>query len=72
MAQSWVLECHSCGAVFTHSQIYDSIRDPFTNTELKPEFPKGGQCVVCPNCGDTSTYQRYELMYRASAVAARR
>ena len=74
MAQ-WVLECHSCGAEFAHSEIYQSgssIRDPFTTVELKPEFPNGGQSAVCPNCRATAIYQRYELLYRASVKAASR
>jgi uncharacterized protein (DUF983 family) len=67
----WILECHSCGTEFTHSEIDASIRDPFTNIELKPEFPDRGKRVVCPNCRNSSIYQRFELLYRASAKAAR-
>jgi len=69
----WILECHLCSAEFTHSQIYEgspSIRDPFTRTDIKPEFKSGGESVVCPNCRGTSVYQRYQLLYRASARAA--
>ena len=70
---SWVLYCHLCDAEFTHSQISDnrsSILDPFTGAEIKPEFPIGGESLVCPNCKGTSVYQRYQLMYRASAKGA--
>ena len=70
----WVLNCYLCDAEFIHSQIHDSgssMRDPFAQTEIKPEFPKGGESLVCPNCKGTSTYQRYQLTYRASAKAAR-
>ncbi len=68
MAQ-WVFYCHQCDAEIAHNQVYDSgstIRDPFTQTEIKPEFPKGGQSLVCPNCKSTSVYQRYQLVYRTS------
>jgi hypothetical protein len=70
----WILECQSCGAEFTHSQIYEggpSIRDPFTHTDIKPEFQNGGESLICPRCMGASVYQRYQLLYRASAKAAR-
>jgi hypothetical protein len=66
----WVLDCPDCNNEFVHSEIPESnsfIPDPFAGTAVKPEFPDGGQSVVCPNCKGTSPYQRYQLLYRAAA-----
>jgi hypothetical protein len=65
----WVLDCPDCNKDFTHSEISENkslILDPFIGSIVKPEFPDGGQSVVCPNCKVTSLYQRYQLIYRAS------
>lgn len=64
----WVLNCRNCGAEFTHNQISDtspSVRDPFLSV-AKPEFPVGGERVVCPGCKGTFVYQRYELVFQAA------
>jgi endogenous inhibitor of DNA gyrase (YacG/DUF329 family) len=64
----WVLDCPNCNKEFTHTNINDrgsALRDPFTSPEAKPEFPDGGLSVVCPNCKNTSVYQRYQLTYQA-------
>lgn len=69
----WVLNCHLCGTEFTHSQIQDSdlrVYDPFAQIDIKPEFPDGGQSLVCPICQRASVYQQYQLIYRTSAQAA--
>jgi len=63
----WVLECSECKAEFTHSEISESgysVRDPFTMTATKPEFPADGVTAVCPSCNGTAVYQRHELLYR--------
>jgi hypothetical protein len=63
----WVLECAGCATEFAHSDIHDdgySPLDPFTLTSTKPEFPKDGLSVLCPNCKNTFVYQRYQLLYR--------
>jgi hypothetical protein len=36
--------------------------DPLWPT--KPEFPEGGASLTCPACDKTSTFQRFQLMYR--------
>ena len=63
----WVLGCPECNKYFTHSEILaDSNRsmlDSFVNIP-KPEFPKGGLKMECPNCKKTSLFQRHELIYR--------
>jgi endogenous inhibitor of DNA gyrase (YacG/DUF329 family) len=64
----WVLACPECQQEFTHSEIVPSALrelDPFTRTEVKPEFPSGGLNVLCPHCSQPSVYQRYQLLYRA-------
>lgn len=64
----WVLNCPDCSKDFTHSEIPDAKSfgpDPYTASAVKPEFPKGGLTVACPNCKSKSIYQRYELTYRA-------
>jgi hypothetical protein len=63
----WVLRCPDCNKNFTHSEIPESSSshlDPFTGSVIKPEFPDGGQSVVCPNCKRTSVYQRHQLIYQ--------
>jgi endogenous inhibitor of DNA gyrase (YacG/DUF329 family) len=65
----WILHCPSCDKDFSHSEISDSssfVRDPFTMSAPKPEFPDGGLKLVCPNCQSTSVYQRHQLIYQAS------
>jgi hypothetical protein len=32
---------------------------------VKPELPVEGVNLTCPNCESTSTFKRFELMYRA-------
>jgi hypothetical protein len=64
----WVLYCLQCGEELAHDQIYvsaASIRDPYTSV-IKPKFPDGGLPMTCPNCGNFSIYQRYQLIYQES------
>jgi endogenous inhibitor of DNA gyrase (YacG/DUF329 family) len=66
----WVLNCPHCKQEFTHSEISaraSSLPDPFlAGSPIKPEFPKDGQSVACPNCTKPSVYQRYQLIHRPS------
>jgi hypothetical protein len=62
----WVLICSKCHKSFSHSLIAPRDKsyrfDPLWPE--KPEFPKGGLELNCPHCGQTATYQRFELMFR--------
>jgi DNA-directed RNA polymerase subunit RPC12/RpoP len=51
---SWVLECPNCKSVFAHAKIDDNFANYFL--ALKPEFPKSGQPLDCPNCGHKATH----------------
>jgi hypothetical protein len=59
---SWGLACKNCHAVFTHSQIPDTLADYYL--PIRPEFPSDGPERECPNCKITSTYKRNELTFR--------
>jgi hypothetical protein len=62
----WTLTCQNCNRIFSHSKIepqsdsllYDSL------WPYRPEIPEHGAIVDCPHCQKSSTYQRFELMYR--------
>jgi hypothetical protein len=60
----WVLRCQSCHREFAYSVIEQSTVEDYFLGEVKPEFPRGGACISCPNCQGSSIYQRTELMYR--------
>jgi hypothetical protein len=64
----WILECPRCKQEFPYSEIssHDSMPDTFAGVDLKPKFPDGGLRLSCPNCGQLSSYQRYELIYRVT------
>jgi uncharacterized C2H2 Zn-finger protein len=62
----WVLDCPRCGKEFTHSKVEDKGFALGDWPEPKPEFPDGGQSLDCPNCQNTSLYQRHQLTYRAN------
>jgi hypothetical protein len=65
----WVLNCPRCKQEFVHSDIpanVSTVRDLFVGFATKPEFPKGGVTMLCPNCKEMALYQRYQLVYRAS------
>ena len=59
----WVVDCRSCIATFTHSEIGDgrTLSDYLFPT--KPEFPSAGQELECPSCKTKATYMRHELRY---------
>jgi hypothetical protein len=62
----WTLNCKQCSKGFNHSNVdprfngmpYDSL------WPYRPEFPDGGFTTNCPHCKKSSTYQRFELIYR--------
>ena len=60
---SWALTCKNCRAVFTYSQISETLADYFM--PMRPEFPKEGLEHECPYCETKSTYKRHELVYRS-------
>lgn len=60
----WMLTCSACGKEFTHSSIQDNRH--FLEWPHKPEFPPRGVDLGCPHCGESATYQRRDLLYRAS------
>ena len=67
----WTLECCNCHQTFTYTEIPakgETLHpDPFLLwSGPKPEFPRGGIDVACPNCLHHSIYQRYELVFKAS------
>lgn len=65
----WVLNCPRCKREFVHRDIpadFSTVRDPFVGFATKPEFPKGGLTMLCPNCKEAALYQRHQLVYRAS------
>jgi predicted RNA-binding Zn-ribbon protein involved in translation (DUF1610 family) len=62
--ERWVLNCEKCNVDIAYSEV-EKVRDPFA-AFIKPEFPNGGLKIDCPNCGETSIYQRHQLVYRAS------
>jgi CheY-like chemotaxis protein len=60
----WNLTCRSCEKRFPFAKIessgmgrYDDLWPP------KPEWPEAGLGVLCPHCGNVSTYLRHELIY---------
>jgi hypothetical protein len=59
---SWALTCKNCHAVFTHSQIPDTLADYYIPT--RPEFPLNGLERECPDCKVTSTYHSIDLMFQ--------
>jgi hypothetical protein len=59
---SWALACKNCRAVFTYSQIPDTLADYYIPT--RPEFPPEGLRCECPNCGSKSTYQGSDLTFQ--------
>jgi len=64
----WILDCPNCKGDFTHTEISpnDRLPDTFLRSTPKPEFPTGGLTITCPNCGNTSVYQRHQLIYQSA------
>jgi endogenous inhibitor of DNA gyrase (YacG/DUF329 family) len=62
---SWLLHCPECRKEFRHSPIPSrTLTDLFF--PMKPDFPKGGLQIKCPNCMKASTFQRHDLKYSAA------
>jgi DNA-directed RNA polymerase subunit RPC12/RpoP len=62
----WVLKCFECKSEFTHSAIRDDGKaSDVLRVPLKPDFPPGGEHLVCPQCGISAAYQRNDLNYRS-------
>jgi DNA-directed RNA polymerase subunit RPC12/RpoP len=59
---TWQLECSHCKKKFDHSSVDETGLNVFFPE--KPKFPEGGSELQCPHCGNTATYQRYELTYQ--------
>ena len=62
----WVLSCPNCHKAFTHSEVL-AAPDKFPYDPLwppKPVFPNGVLTMQCPHCEKSSSFQRFELMYR--------
>jgi len=60
----WVLTCPECHKEFTHS----NIAHESSWWDEKPEMSPAGDSIECPNCKKTSTYRRYQLIYRKDEV----
>jgi predicted nucleic-acid-binding Zn-ribbon protein len=60
----WVLSCPKCKNEFERSQISGVGMSKLVPAS-KPEFSRGGNECVCPNCGYSSIYFRNDLFYRA-------
>jgi hypothetical protein len=66
----WVFGCPDCSVDFTYAEIpvnnNPQMLDPFVPwSGPKPKFPESGMAIACPNCNNTYTYQRYQLIFRA-------
>jgi predicted RNA-binding Zn-ribbon protein involved in translation (DUF1610 family) len=62
---AWVLTCVACKAKFVHTKIGERLIDYLDPT--KPEMPREGVKLDCPNCGQRELYRRIDLNYvRAS------
>jgi hypothetical protein len=59
---SWALACKNCRAVFTHSEIPNTLVDFYL--PMKPEFPPEGLRCECPNCKAESVYRASELTFQ--------
>lgn len=66
----WVLGCPDCGEEFTHSEADTEYRSPLLDSFAwignKPEMPKAGVSLKCPNCSKVTVYKRHQLTYRAA------
>ena len=60
---SWTLKCSYCNLPFQHSVIDATVMNFFL--PAKPDFLPGGSQLRCPNCGETATYLRTDLIYRS-------
>lgn len=67
---SWALACKNCRAIFTHSQIPDTLADYYIPT--RPEFPPTGLERDCPSGKTTSTYQLADLAFQSGRMSSAR
>jgi DNA-directed RNA polymerase subunit RPC12/RpoP len=58
---AWGLSCPICNHRLAQFAIEDTLQSFFF--PRKPDFPKGGKTLECPNCGYNGTYQRTDLVY---------
>jgi hypothetical protein len=59
----WVLNCPSCLHEFTHSESDRRTLDD-SYLDKKPEFPREGLELQCPNCQASSLFEQAQLRYR--------
>jgi len=68
LSPRWIVTCPECNKEFTHTNISKiasgATRDPFASPP-KPQIPEGGSELECHHCRKTSTYQAFDLRYRA-------
>ena len=62
----WVLRCPQCKVYFKHSEASAKQRYDLWVLPAKPEVPQGGSWLTCPNCKETSLFQRFHLIYAAA------
>ena len=60
---SWALACKNCRALFTHSEVPNTLADYYLPT--RPDFPPEGLERECPQCNSKSTYRAIELIYQS-------
>ena len=63
---AWDLNCAVCNRRLTQFVIEDTVEEDAVENYFfpkKPDFPKGGKTLECPNCGYKGTYQRNDLVY---------
>jgi hypothetical protein len=60
---SWAVACKNCRAVFTYSQISDTLADYYLPT--RPAFPPSGDERECPNCKSKFAYQGSDLKFQS-------
>jgi hypothetical protein len=64
----WLLVCSNCNGKFAHAEIApeQGLFDAFARISTKPAFPIGGLTITCPKCGESSVYQRHQLIYQSA------
>lgn len=58
----WVLNCPTCREDFTHSQSERRTLDDWY-LDKKPEFPREGRELQCPNCQTSTWFEKAQLRY---------
>ena len=69
MPPRWVVSCPECNHEFTYTLVGNLAsgslsRDPFASPP-KPNVSGSGTDLRCNNCDKTTTYQTFDLRYRA-------